>query len=98
MYSDSFRVCRRNIKKEASAQFLKTCKFDASTEDGLYCPIFSLEQIVSMIEPKPDYDFRSLSVKVGEAGYQGPRISTVPESVCDCCAGRCGWVGNVLEL
>ena len=53
---------RRNIAKDANPTFLKTCRFDESNEETLYCPIFSLKQIVDMIVPKQD--FRNISVKV----------------------------------
>ena len=59
---------RRNIAKDANSTFLKTCRFDESNEETLYCPIFSLKQIVDMIKPTKavpwKQDFRNISVKV----------------------------------
>ena len=56
-------LCRRNILGTSDAEFLKGCTFDPSTKDGLYCPIFSLKQIVDMIRPREN--FTELSIKVG---------------------------------
>lgn len=61
---------KRNIKKEAPSSFLKQCRFDATSKDGLYCPIFSLKQIVDMIHPTPDYNFMNLSIKGGVVGLE----------------------------
>ena len=54
---------RRNILPTANSSFLKTCRFDNSSEDGLYCPILSLQQIVDMIDASDGY-FRNLSMQV----------------------------------
>ena len=39
---------RRNIPDTTNSTFLKHCTFDPNTEEGLFCPIFSLQQIVDM--------------------------------------------------
>lgn len=61
-------VFRRNIKNTADETFLKTCRFNSSDADGLYCPIFSLGQIVDMIEKTKEVphkqDFQELSTLV----------------------------------
>ncbi|XP_041378832.1 P2X purinoceptor 4-like [Gigantopelta aegis] len=44
----------RNIPETTNRTFLKHCTFDPNTEDGLFCPIFSLKQIVDMTGD--DYD------------------------------------------
>lgn len=59
-------ICnRRNIKVTSDSDFLRTCRFNGSDPEGLYCPIFSLGQIVDMIENVPQkQDFASISTKV----------------------------------
>ena len=70
---------RRNILGTSDAEFLKGCTFDPSTKDGLYCPIFSLKQIVDMIRPREN--FTELSIKVGihtefiAGGGRDPNVS-----------------------
>ena len=44
-----FLSTSRNIPATASSHFLKNCTFDNKTEEGQTCPIFSLGQIVGMI-------------------------------------------------
>jgi len=55
---------KRNILSTANSTFLKSCRFNASNTDGLYCPILSLQQIVDMVDPSEDY-FRNLSLQGG---------------------------------
>ena len=61
-------IFRRNIKVTHDKHFLRTCRFDQSDPDGLYCPIFTLGQIVDMIETTKEVqwkqDFRNISTKV----------------------------------
>ena len=41
-------LCRRNIPRSASHEYLTECLFDPHTEKGRTCPIFTLKQIVDM--------------------------------------------------
>ncbi len=53
---------RRNILQTSDSDYLKTCRFHSSTKRGLYCPIFSLKQIVDMIHPKENFTLLSTFV------------------------------------
>ena len=59
------RVYRRNILDGVND--IKNCTHNDSSLDGLYCPIFSLEQIVDMIPPDENgikTDFNTLAILV----------------------------------
>ena len=54
---------RRNIPETTNHTFLKHCTFNPNTEDGLFCPIFSLQQIVDMIGG-PNTTYETLATEV----------------------------------
>ena len=54
---------RRNIPDTTNHTFLKHCTFDPSTEDGLFCPIFSLQQIVDMMDSSDTYETLATEVR-----------------------------------
>lgn len=67
-------VRKRNIKDTSSPLFLKKCRFNASIEEDLYCPIFSLRQIVEMIESTKKVpwkqEFKNLSTRGAVVGLE----------------------------
>ena len=57
---------RRNIPERANNKsYLSGCEFDPKTEMGKFCPIFTLKQIVDMIDSRDGY-YESLATLVSE--------------------------------
>ncbi|XP_003384136.1 PREDICTED: P2X purinoceptor 4-like [Amphimedon queenslandica] len=64
----SYRV--RNIPERANNKsYLSGCQFDPDSEMGLFCPIFSLKQIVDMINSSDGY-YESLATKGAVVGLE----------------------------
>ncbi|XP_064392414.1 P2X purinoceptor 4-like isoform X2 [Halichondria panicea] len=64
---------KRNILDNVNETFIKNCVHNDSSLNGLYCPIFSLEQIVDMIPPDKDgnkTDFKTLATLGGVVGLE----------------------------
>lgn len=60
----SFPLYSRNIPERANNKsYLSGCQFDPETEMGLFCPIFTLKQIVDMIDSSDGY-YESLATVV----------------------------------
>lgn len=50
-----FPLFSRNIKDDADKDFLRTCIYNDSSEYGLYCPIFTLGQIIRMANDTEEF-------------------------------------------